>query len=88
MGGKRREKKKNRRRTRTNKWTQAKKGGTQEKIIAFFFSSRRRHTRLVSDWSSDVCSSDLHRPRLAVNMEAHRSHAQANATPAPRHRSP
>src|SRR5262249_58474100 len=21
--------------------------------------SRRRHTRLVSDWSSDVCSSDL-----------------------------
>src|SRR5437016_9543693 len=29
----------------------------------FFFSSRRRHTRLVSDWSSDVCSSDLHRAR-------------------------
>src|SRR5438046_208634 len=26
----------------------------------FFFSSRRRHTRLVSDWSSDVCSSDLY----------------------------
>src|SRR5262249_59070422 len=25
----------------------------------FFFSSRRRHTILVSDWSSDVCSSDL-----------------------------
>src|SRR5829696_10427619 len=25
----------------------------------FFFPSRRRHTRLVSDWSSDVCSSDL-----------------------------
>src|SRR5438046_7677734 len=25
----------------------------------FFFSSRRRHTRLVNDWSSDVCSSDL-----------------------------
>src|SRR5262249_60110864 len=24
-----------------------------------FFSSRRRNTRLVSDWSSDVCSSDL-----------------------------
>ena len=30
-----------------------------ERIILFFFSSRRRHTRLVSDWSSDVCSSDL-----------------------------
>src|SRR5262249_59626922 len=28
-------------------------------LICFFFSSRRRHTRLVSDWSSDVCSSDL-----------------------------
>src|SRR5438046_10135978 len=27
---------------------------------AIVFSSRRRHTRLVSDWSSDVCSSDLH----------------------------
>src|SRR3989339_1499095 len=24
-----------------------------------YFSSRRRHTMLVSDWSSDVCSSDL-----------------------------
>src|SRR5262245_62521566 len=28
----------------------------------FFFSSRRRHTRCLSDWSSDVCSSDLPRP--------------------------
>src|SRR5438093_7102036 len=28
-------------------------------LLTFFFSSRRRHTRLVSDWSSDVCSSDL-----------------------------
>src|ERR1035441_4656841 len=24
-----------------------------------FFPSRRRHTRCLSDWSSDVCSSDL-----------------------------
>src|SRR5205814_4396775 len=24
-----------------------------------FFSSSRRHTRCLSDWSSDVCSSDL-----------------------------
>src|SRR5438093_1700139 len=30
-------------------------------IWVFFFSSRRRHTRLVSDWSSDVCSSELER---------------------------
>src|SRR5262245_62229648 len=27
--------------------------------FALFFSSRRRHTRCLSDWSSDVCSSDL-----------------------------
>src|SRR5574341_2627981 len=27
--------------------------------VVFFFSSRRRHTMLVGDWSSDVCSSDL-----------------------------
>src|SRR5262245_6225388 len=28
-------------------------------VSTFFFSSRRRHTRCLSDWSSDVCSSDL-----------------------------
>src|SRR5690625_5315602 len=28
--------------------------------VSFFFSSRRRHTRSPRDWSSDVCSSDLH----------------------------
>src|SRR6266436_7501390 len=28
--------------------------------LLFFFSSRRRHTRCSRDWSSDVCSSDLH----------------------------
>src|SRR5262245_62871972 len=39
-------------------------------FFVFFFSSRRRHTRCLSDWSSDVCSSDLDehgdlaRPRL------------------------
>src|SRR5262249_59375101 len=36
--------------------------------VLFFFSSRRRHTRLVSDWSSDVCSSDLVRS-LEATME-------------------
>ena len=30
-----------------------------EQVRTSLFSSRRRHTRLVSDWSSDVCSSDL-----------------------------
>src|SRR5437899_9141656 len=33
----------------------------------FFFSSRRRHTRCLSDWSSDVCSSDL-RPRITESQ--------------------
>src|ERR1035441_10978054 len=28
-------------------------------LFIVFFSSRRRHTRCLSDWSSDVCSSDL-----------------------------
>src|SRR5258706_15126823 len=42
-------------------------------VFYFFFSSRRRHTRLVSDWSSDVCSSDLdplQRPRIAADLQA------------------
>src|ERR1019366_4261448 len=40
---------------------------------SFFFSSRRGHTRLVSDWGSDVCSSDLvahRRHRLSVDSQA------------------
>src|ERR1022692_5114781 len=41
-------------------------GGVSESpfdvFCVFFFSSRRRHTRLQGDWSSDVCSSDLHAP--------------------------
>src|SRR5262245_30468567 len=28
-------------------------------FVFVFFSSRGRHTRCLSDWSSDVCSSDL-----------------------------
>src|SRR5438046_10602190 len=56
-------------------------------MFFFFFSSRRRHTRLVSDWSSDVCSSDLEAPRQvqlaakidreqhAVRIERHRHQA-------------
>src|SRR5437764_7017095 len=35
----------------------------------FFFSSRRRHTRYIGDWSSDVCSSDLHRPHAVYRDE-------------------
>src|SRR5699024_6390958 len=36
-------------------------------VCSFFFSSRRRHTRSKRDWSSDVCSSDLH--ALPQNIE-------------------
>src|SRR5258705_7697101 len=36
--------------------------------IFFFFSSRRRHTRCLSDWSSDVCSSDLGSPDRLNNL--------------------
>src|SRR5258705_2823582 len=36
--------------------------------MCFFFSSRRRHTRCLSDWSSDVCSSDLYDPNVAKNQ--------------------
>src|ERR1019366_972785 len=49
--------------------------------LFFFFSSRRRHTRLVSDWSSDVCSSDLclttcRRRRLARERASRRRRAR------------
>src|SRR5215831_16011865 len=42
-------------------------------MLFFFFSSRRRHTRCLSDWSSDVCSSDLfgeRDPRPVVSITA------------------
>src|SRR5262245_36062493 len=40
---------------------------------SFFFSSRRRHTRCLSDWSSDVCSSDLHAlPHIGLERPAPR----------------
>src|SRR5262249_60255937 len=43
-------------------------------VIFFFFSSRRRHTRLVSDWSSDVCSSDLRLERRVDQAWIEREH--------------
>src|SRR5437764_4228411 len=43
----------------------------------FFFSSRRRHTRYIGDWSSDVCSSDLERPRNALHHAAAHRHFRA-----------
>src|SRR5438093_13603466 len=64
-------------------------------FVCFFFSSRRRHTRLVSDWSSDVCSSDLDTQsryaamrRCTSRTRAHCRTAQRRACkPAATHRS-
>src|SRR2546429_1364733 len=53
-------------------------------LWAFCFSSRRRHTRCSRDWSSDVCSSDLHvRGALHVVLPAHRHHGRTPATDHP-----
>src|SRR5262245_63703174 len=54
-------------------------------FFIFFFSSRRRHTRCLSDWSSDVCSSDLcaltvrvcpaqHQPYICREQHADQNH--------------
>src|SRR5437016_8998330 len=47
----------------------------------FFFSSRRRHTRLVSDWSSDVC---LFRSRIESIDERRPQEFQRIREPNPR----
>src|SRR5262249_59209139 len=39
-----------------------------EYFLVFFFPSRRGHTILVSDWSSDVCSSDLDLPLFPYDL--------------------
>src|SRR5258705_2062761 len=44
---------------------------------AFVFSSRRRHTRCLSDWSSDVCSSDLKQKTAYERSEEHTSELQS-----------
>src|SRR5436853_7813009 len=49
-------------------------------VFFFFFSSRRRHTRCLSDWSSDVCSSDLLGPWLfTVARNLYLSHCRSRA---------
>src|SRR5205814_6067342 len=45
----------------------------------FFFSSRRRHTRCLSDWSSDVCSSDLPGLKTGGMTDSFPSGASRNA---------
>src|SRR5262249_59366079 len=52
---------------------QYRRGNAGVVAFVFFFSSRRRHTRLVSDWSSDVCSSDLLYPAGDTSGRGYRS---------------
>src|SRR5262249_62399257 len=49
-------------------------GGSVSGAGGLCLSRRRRHTRLVSDWSSDVCSSDLN-----GSMDGQLYQAQLNA---------
>src|SRR5262245_64932861 len=50
-------------------------------VFFFFFSSRRRHTRCLSDWSSDVCSSDLAlTPGTSILKAAHAAGVDVTAT--------
>src|SRR5262249_59443234 len=48
--------------------------------------SRRRHTRLVSDWSSDVCSSDLFAVDVLLLEEAGSEAVDAVVDSAPEQR--
>src|SRR5258706_5719682 len=43
---------------------------TEVQTFLVLISSRRRHTRLVSDWSSDVCSSDLQAEEHTAELQS------------------
>src|SRR3989440_4988648 len=52
----------------------------RKKAGFLFFSSRRRHTISDRDWSSDVCSSDLHTDDISIqNLEEAARQARAIA---------
>src|SRR5699024_11737835 len=46
-----------------------------------FVSSRRRHTKSKRDWSSDVCSSDLHLAIFDSHIETMDSNGSRNKPP-------
>src|SRR5690606_40755617 len=58
----------------------------QLRHLIFFFSSRRRHTRFSRDWSSDVCSSDLHRPACGQSLPLRADHQPRELQPGRCHR--
>src|SRR5262249_57203478 len=43
-----------------------------EVCVCVFYPSRRRYARLVSDWSSDVCASDLGRRDATIPVASRR----------------
>src|SRR5262245_64984228 len=47
----------------------------------FFVSSRRRHTRCLSDWSSDVCSSDPKSSRSSTTVPRRSAHRHRRSSP-------
>src|SRR3546814_7540620 len=56
-------------------------------LYFFFFKQKTAYEMRISDWSSDVCSSDLYqRKKLAQEHEARRRHNTAN-DPARQHAS-
>src|SRR5689334_22386941 len=52
-------------------------GRHRTQLCVFFFSSRRRHTSWNCDWSSDVCSSDLHASAVVVGENFRFGHKAA-----------
>src|SRR3546814_19435904 len=53
--------------------------------VFFFFKQKTAYEMRISDWSSDVCSSDLHRANPApLHLEPATLHGQAARCPRPR----
>src|SRR5260370_13177918 len=52
-------------------------------LTSFFFARRRRQTRFKCDWSSDVCSSDLH--AIGSGIHAQRASDGSRNTDEPFH---
>src|SRR3546814_1539508 len=42
-------------------------------FLLFFFKQKTAYEMRISDWSSDVCSSDLKRNRVSAAIQAHQS---------------
>src|SRR3546814_3930842 len=51
-------------------------------LCFFFFKQKTAYEMRISDWSSDVCSSDLPLPHAAVTLGTVREHAPRHERPA------